>query len=129
WRQLAPPTASLIGDGQLSLSPALASLSRPRLLGRPRARTVCRARERPRTPARGRRHRRPMIPSATEAAPVPATARDSRLSLVILAIGLVSASLYAAAFTFTWPLWRLFTQPQADYAWFGRYTQSSQAQY
>src|SRR4051794_25021672 len=54
---------------------------------------------------------------------------DSRMSLVVLAIGLVSSGLYAAAFTFTWPLWRLYGQPQADYAWFGRYTQNSQAQY
>ncbi|MFN8635630.1 MAG: glycosyltransferase 87 family protein [Chloroflexota bacterium] len=47
----------------------------------------------------------------------------------ILVIGLASAAIYATAFTFTWPLWKLYTQPQADYAWFGRYTPSSQAIY
>ena len=47
----------------------------------------------------------------------------------IVAIGLLSAGIYAAAFTFTWPLWQHFSQPQADYAWFGRYTQASQAIY
>ena len=47
----------------------------------------------------------------------------------IVAIGIASAGIYAWAFTFTWPLWVHVNQPQADYAWFGRYTQSSQAVY
>jgi alpha-1,6-mannosyltransferase len=50
-------------------------------------------------------------------------------SWLIVAIGIVSAAIYAWAFTFTWPLWVHANQPQADYAWFGRYTQSSQALY
>ncbi|MGE3908478.1 MAG: hypothetical protein AB7K36_03950 [Chloroflexota bacterium] len=45
------------------------------------------------------------------------------------AIGLASAAIYATAFTLTWPLWRLWQQPQADYTWFGRYTVSSQVTY
>jgi hypothetical protein len=57
------------------------------------------------------------------------SALGSRRSYLLLALGLASAAIYAAAFTFTWPLWRLYTQPQADYAWFGRYTESSQVQY
>src|SRR5581483_5169706 len=32
-------------------------------------------------------------------------------------------------FTLTWPLWRLFAQPQADYAWLSQYSRSSQAIY
>jgi hypothetical protein len=44
-------------------------------------------------------------------------------------IGLVSAGIYATAFTSTWPLWQHFGQPQADYAWFGRYSRASQALY
>jgi hypothetical protein len=47
----------------------------------------------------------------------------------VVAIGLVSAGIYAGAFTFAWPLWQHYAQPQADYAWFGRYTQNSQAVY
>lgn len=54
---------------------------------------------------------------------------DSRLSGILVGIGLASAAVYAAAFTFTWPLWQFYAQPQADYAWFGRYTPSSQAIY
>jgi alpha-1,6-mannosyltransferase len=61
--------------------------------------------------------------------PVVARTGDSRKSLLLLAIGLVSAGLYASAFTFTWPLWQFYAQPQADYAWFGRYTPSSQVAY
>ena len=48
---------------------------------------------------------------------------------LIVAIGIASAGIYAWAFTFTWPLWVHVAQPQADYAWFGRYTRSSQALY
>jgi alpha-1,6-mannosyltransferase len=50
-------------------------------------------------------------------------------TLPIVALGLLSAAIYATAFTLTWPLWQLWQQPQADYAWFGRYTRSSQAIY
>src|SRR5215207_2136047 len=61
--------------------------------------------------------------------PLVARTGDSRTSLLLIAIGLVSAGLYASAFTFTWPLWQFYAQPQADYAWFGRYTTSSQVAY
>jgi alpha-1,6-mannosyltransferase len=47
----------------------------------------------------------------------------------LVGIGLISAAIYAWAFTFTWPLWQHVSQPQADYAWFGRYTQASQIAY
>jgi hypothetical protein len=63
------------------------------------------------------------VPAAT------ADAGDSRQAMVLLGLGLISAGLYVTAFTFTWPLWQLYAQPQADYAWFGRYTPSSQAAY
>src|SRR3954447_4584688 len=56
------------------------------------------------------------------------TSRFSRSSLVVL-IGLASAAIYATAFTLTWPLWLFYAQPQADYAWFGRYSQNSQVVY
>jgi alpha-1,6-mannosyltransferase len=65
----------------------------------------------------------------TAAHPRDSRPSDARKSLLLIAIGLVSAGLYAAAFTFTWPLWQLYAQPQADYAWFGRYTPTSQAVY
>jgi alpha-1,6-mannosyltransferase len=54
--------------------------------------------------------------------------KERRL-LVVLVLGLASAAVYLTAFTLTWPLWRLFAQPQADYAWFGLYTPSSQTVY
>ena len=67
-----------------------------------------------------------MTASATcEAAPAALTSR----ARPIVVIGLISAGIYAAAFTFTWPLWQHVGQPQADYAWFGRYTRESQAIY
>jgi hypothetical protein len=52
----------------------------------------------------------------------------SSSQLPVVVVGLASAAIYAA-FTFTWPLWQLYLQPQADYAWFGRYTRTSQALY
>lgn len=63
--------------------------------------------------------------AATDAAPHHLPNR----SWLLVATGLLSAGIYAAAFTFTWPLWQHFGQPQADYAWFGRYTRESQAIY
>lgn len=54
--------------------------------------------------------------------------RDWR-PVAILLIGVASALVYLTAFTLTWPLWRLFGQPQADYAWLGQYTRGSQAIY
>jgi alpha-1,6-mannosyltransferase len=65
------------------------------------------------------------VPAATEESTQAVTNR----TWIVVAVGLISAGVYAYAFTFTWPLWQHFTQPQADYAWFGRYTQSSQVQY
>jgi len=58
-----------------------------------------------------------------------AVGQDNRRLLLVLALGLASAAVYLTAFTLTWPLWRLFAQPQADYAWFGQYTRSSQVIY
>src|SRR5262245_32145377 len=57
------------------------------------------------------------------------SAMMSRPGLAVIGIGVASAAIYAWAFTFTFPLWRLVGQPQADYAWFGRYTRESQATY
>jgi alpha-1,6-mannosyltransferase len=65
------------------------------------------------------------VPAMTDPAPRSLANR----SWPIVAIGLLSAGIYAAAFTLAWPLWQYYGQPQADYAWFGRYTQSSQAIY
>jgi hypothetical protein len=58
----------------------------------------------------------------------PSPPRTWRLSAVVL-IGIASALVYLAAFTFTWPLWRLYAQPQADYSWLGQYTRGSQVTY
>lgn len=56
----------------------------------------------------------------------PASRQGALLLLVLLA---ASAAVYAVAFTLTWPLWRLYAQPQADYAWLAGYTRASQATY
>jgi hypothetical protein len=53
--------------------------------------------------------------------------RSSLLPLAALAI--VSALIYGTAFTMAWPLTEYYSQPQADYAWFGRYTVASQVRY
>jgi hypothetical protein len=68
-----------------------------------------------------------MIGPSDAAAPSERTLTNR--SWLVVAIGILSAGVYAWAFTFTWPLWQHFAQPQADYAWFGRYTQASQALY
>src|SRR5688500_13032681 len=65
------------------------------------------------------------IPTMTESAPRHLVG----LSWPIVVIGVISAGIYATAFTFSWPLWQFYDQPQADYAWFGRYTKISQAVY
>jgi hypothetical protein len=66
----------------------------------------------------------------TDSAPAEAGHRNlANSTWPLLAIGLISAALYATAFTLTWPLWEHYGQPQADYAWIGRYTRSSQAIY
>lgn len=57
----------------------------------------------------------------------PTNERSSLLPVVVL--GLISAGIYAVAFTLTWPLAEHVGQPQADYAWFGRYTAASQASF
>jgi alpha-1,6-mannosyltransferase len=66
-----------------------------------------------------------IAPVATDAPARPPTG----ISWPVVAIGVASAGIYLMAFTLTWPLWKHVAQPQADYAWFGRYTAASQVTY
>src|SRR4051812_40315154 len=52
-----------------------------------------------------------------------------RPGVLVLVLALASAAVYLFAFTLTWPLWRFYAQPQADYSWFGQYARSTQAVY
>src|SRR6266496_1261025 len=54
--------------------------------------------------------------------------RSWRLPALLL-IGIASALVYLTALTLNWPLWRLYAQPQADYAWLGQYARGNQAVY
>jgi len=61
---------------------------------------------------------------------IPESQATQRSGLVpLVALGVVSAAIYGAAFTLSWPLAEYVAQPQADYAWFGRYTTASQLSY
>src|SRR4051812_9685791 len=69
-----------------------------------------------------------MTAHAITPADVGSSTRDCRLPAVLLT-GVASGLVYLTAFTFTWPLWRLYAQPQADYSWLGQYARNSQVIY
>lgn len=56
-------------------------------------------------------------------------ARPRSILVPLIALAGLSAAIYLVAFTRTWPLGDLYARPQADYAWFGRYTTASQLSY
>ncbi|MCC6175386.1 MAG: DUF2029 domain-containing protein [Chloroflexi bacterium] len=69
-------------------------------------------------------------PSTSQSLDDDRTTRMDRASLMaVTVIGLATAAVYLVAFTFQWPLWRLYTQPHLDYAFLSGYTQGGEARY